>query len=210
MHLHGHEMYVMAHGSGQYNQTSGLMVSFLTFFSMKTNFKVPGGQNENFECVDISTGGRTIMNCPFTRPTGVNNITMNYKNPPKRTTVHVPNNGFVVVRFKANNPGLWFFHCHVFSHMLKGMAMIFDISDQGVPPVPPNMPTCPIQGAEVADPDRLVSLKSIGFTEIDPEPVFITEVVTEVTEVITENVLITENGAQLIVLALFTRLINLL
>ena len=160
--------------------------------TVNINFKVPGGQNENFECVDISAGGKTIMNCPFTRPTGVNNFTMNYKNPPKRTTVNVPNNGFVVVRFKANNPGLWFFHCHVFSHMLKGMAMIFDISDQGVPPVPPNMPTCPIQEAEVANPDRLISLKSIGA----PEPKI---VIPEV-----------KSGAHLIALALVILMINLL
>ena len=132
------------------------------------------------------------MNCPFTRPTGLNDITMNYKNPPKRTTVHVPNNGYIVVRFKADNPGLWFFHCHVFSHMLKGMAMIFDISDQGVPPVPPNMPTCPIQEAQVANPDKLISLKSIGA----PEPkVVITEV---------------KSAAQMLALTLLTFILNLL
>ena len=45
--------------------------------------------------------------------------------------------------------------------------MIFDITDQGIAPVPPNMPTCPIQGPEKADPDNLIDLKSIGAPEAE-------------------------------------------
>ena len=85
----------------------------------------------------------------------------------KRTTVTVPNNGFVVVRFLANNPGLWLFHCHVFSHLVEGQAVLFDVTDQGVPAVPSNFPTCPINhGDALLD---LVPLSSIG-TEAIIEP----------------------------------------
>jgi iron transport multicopper oxidase len=34
----------------------------------------------------------------------------------------IPANGFVVIRFKADNPGVWFFHCHVDMHLVAGMA----------------------------------------------------------------------------------------
>ena len=87
------------------------------------------------------------MNCPQTRKTHDREFELNYVNPVKRTTVPVPNNGsidllfkltiensgFVIVRFKADNPGLWFMHCHLFSHMRKGQALVLDVSDQGVP-----------------------------------------------------------------------------
>ena len=32
-------------------------------------------------------------------------ISLNFENPVKRTSVTVPNNGYAIVRFKANNPG---------------------------------------------------------------------------------------------------------
>ncbi|KAG7377239.1 ferroxidase fet3 [Phytophthora pseudosyringae] len=33
--------------------------------------------------------------------------------------------GYVVLRFKADNPGVWMMHCHIEWHMSVGMAMIF-------------------------------------------------------------------------------------
>lgn len=40
-----------------------------------------------------------------------------------RDTVLVNPNGFIVIRFKANNPGVWFFHCHVDWHLEQGLAI---------------------------------------------------------------------------------------
>ncbi|KAF2196479.1 multicopper oxidase 1 [Delitschia confertaspora ATCC 74209] len=45
--------------------------------------------------------------------------------PMKRDTVSVPPNGFVVLRFIADNPGVWFFHCHIDLHLVGGMAALF-------------------------------------------------------------------------------------
>lgn len=39
-----------------------------------------------------------------------------------RDTVMIPKKGYLVVRFKADNPGVWFFHCHVDLHLVGGMA----------------------------------------------------------------------------------------
>ncbi|OBA21155.1 cell surface ferroxidase [Metschnikowia bicuspidata var. bicuspidata NRRL YB-4993] len=45
------------------------------------------------------------------------------EHPLVRDTVVVQSNGFVVLRFKANNPGVWLFHCHVDWHLEQGLAI---------------------------------------------------------------------------------------
>ncbi|KAI8629543.1 multicopper oxidase [Xylariaceae sp. FL1651] len=47
--------------------------------------------------------------------------TWNLANPMRRDTVTVPAFSHVVLRFKADNPGLWALHCHVAWHMEGGM-----------------------------------------------------------------------------------------
>lgn len=42
-----------------------------------------------------------------------------------RDTVNVPGNGHVVLRFKADNPGAWFFHCHTEWHAVQGLGVVF-------------------------------------------------------------------------------------
>ncbi|GAM33314.1 hypothetical protein TCE0_003f00125 [Talaromyces pinophilus] len=43
-----------------------------------------------------------------------------------RDTVQIPRRGYAVLRFKADNPGVWLFHCHVMWHLAGGMAMLID------------------------------------------------------------------------------------
>ncbi|XP_038051053.1 oxidoreductase OpS5-like [Patiria miniata] len=71
------------------------------------------------------------------------NITRRYLNAPLKDTVPVPDGGYVVVRFKADNPGWWFFHCHVELHMLAGMSLVIHVgSDDDLPPIPQDLPRC--------------------------------------------------------------------
>lgn len=49
----------------------------------------------------------------------------NTKNPIRRDTMTVPRFGHAVIRFKADNPGLWAFHCHILWHLATGMMMQF-------------------------------------------------------------------------------------
>ncbi|KAJ5689933.1 hypothetical protein N7462_004325 [Penicillium macrosclerotiorum] len=44
-----------------------------------------------------------------------------------RDTVYIPRRAYAVLRFQANNPGLWFLHCHIVWHLAGGMAMIVDV-----------------------------------------------------------------------------------
>lgn len=47
------------------------------------------------------------------------------RNPLKRDTITVENFGWVLLRFVADNPGVWLFHCHVIWHSEAGMGMQF-------------------------------------------------------------------------------------
>ncbi|KAJ2803916.1 ferroxidase fet3 [Coemansia guatemalensis] len=52
--------------------------------------------------------------------------TTRYVNSPvKRDTVSIPEFSYVKMRFCADNPGVWFFHCHLDIHFAMGMAMVF-------------------------------------------------------------------------------------
>ncbi|CAI7639808.1 unnamed protein product [Penicillium bialowiezense] len=45
--------------------------------------------------------------------------------PARRDTVVAPPQGNMVLRFVADNPGVWLFHCHIDWHMSQGLAMTF-------------------------------------------------------------------------------------
>ncbi|KAK6369278.1 uncharacterized protein PV06_08474 [Exophiala oligosperma] len=44
--------------------------------------------------------------------------------PARRDTFVVPANGYYVIRFVADNPGVWMFHCHIDWHLEQGLAMV--------------------------------------------------------------------------------------
>ncbi|GJE96101.1 multicopper oxidase [Phanerochaete sordida] len=53
------------------------------------------------------------------------NATLNTVNPLARDTVEIPANGWVVLRFVTDNPGVWTLHCHIAWHMSAGLLMQF-------------------------------------------------------------------------------------
>ncbi|KAI4385408.1 hypothetical protein MLD38_003437 [Melastoma candidum] len=50
---------------------------------------------------------------------------LNLENPPLRNTVPVFPYGWTALRFVANNPGVWAFHCHIEPHLHMGMGVVF-------------------------------------------------------------------------------------
>uniref|UniRef100_A0A0A9A5S7 Plastocyanin-like domain-containing protein n=1 Tax=Arundo donax TaxID=35708 RepID=A0A0A9A5S7_ARUDO len=80
MHLHGHDMFVLAQGRGNYDAARDMA---------------------SYNLVD----------------------------PPLRNTVVVPRLGWLVIRFVADNPGVWFIHCHYEFHLSMGMAALFIVDD---------------------------------------------------------------------------------
>uniref|UniRef100_A0A9I9DIX1 Laccase n=1 Tax=Cucumis melo TaxID=3656 RepID=A0A9I9DIX1_CUCME len=71
----------------------------------------------------------------------------NLVDPPEETTVGVPKNGWVAIRFKADNPGMWLMHCHIERHQAWGMNMVFLVKDglaphQQILHPPHDLPSC--------------------------------------------------------------------
>ncbi|KAI8967984.1 multicopper oxidase-domain-containing protein [Mycotypha africana] len=69
---------------------------------------------------------------------GTNNSAVEWflDNPARRDTVLVPETSFVILRFRADNPGVWFFHCHIEWHLESGLAATFveapDVAQQRI------------------------------------------------------------------------------
>jgi FtsP/CotA-like multicopper oxidase with cupredoxin domain len=53
---------------------------------------------------------------------------LNLSDPPLKDTVNVPAKSELVVQWVADNPGRWFFHCHIEWHMATGMARVIEIA----------------------------------------------------------------------------------
>ncbi|XP_030952115.1 laccase-15-like [Quercus lobata] len=71
----------------------------------------------------------------------------NLVDPPEVNSVEVPKDGWVTIRFKANNPGVWFWHCHFERHLDWGMNTVMIVKNGGTPetsirPPPTYMPPC--------------------------------------------------------------------
>jgi FtsP/CotA-like multicopper oxidase with cupredoxin domain len=52
---------------------------------------------------------------------------LNLKDPPLKDTLNIPPGEKLVIQWKANNPGQWFFHCHIEWHLEAGMARVWQI-----------------------------------------------------------------------------------
>ncbi|KAF7833805.1 laccase-3-like [Senna tora] len=79
---------------------------------------------------------------PATDPANFNLV-----DPPVRNTIGTPPGGWVAIRFLADNPGIWFMHCHIDSHLNWGLAMAFLVENgvgpsQTVIPPPADLPPC--------------------------------------------------------------------
>ncbi|XP_028784367.1 laccase-17-like [Neltuma alba] len=71
----------------------------------------------------------------------------NLVDPVERNTVDVPSGGWVAIRFLADNPGVWFMHCHLEIHTTWGLKMAWvvldgELPDQKLLPPPSDLPVC--------------------------------------------------------------------
>ncbi|KAK8651166.1 hypothetical protein V6N13_140779 [Hibiscus sabdariffa] len=72
---------------------------------------------------------------------------LNLINPQIRNTIGVPVGGWAVIRFVANNPGVWLLHCHIHMHLPVGLATAFLVEngptpESTLPPPPADLPQC--------------------------------------------------------------------
>ncbi|XP_020236824.1 laccase-4 [Cajanus cajan] len=71
----------------------------------------------------------------------------NLVDPVERNTVGVPSGGWTAIRFRADNPGVWFMHCHLEIHTTWGLKMAFVVDNGKGPnesllPPPSDLPRC--------------------------------------------------------------------
>ena len=63
-----------------------------------------------------------------------------------KNTILLPPEGYVIVRFRAENPGYWHIHCHNLLHNLEGMGLLFHIKDsknnRPFSMIPKGLPDC--------------------------------------------------------------------
>ncbi|XP_052701188.1 uncharacterized protein LOC128178184 [Crassostrea angulata] len=109
VHLHGHYFYVMKMGFGSYNSWSG------KFLTSTTDIECIGSKNY---CNSARWSNTNWTNADNSIP----GLQLNY--PPEKDTIIIPTGGYVIIRFKADNPGAWFFHCHIDLHNTNGMGMV--------------------------------------------------------------------------------------
>ncbi|XP_058183466.1 L-ascorbate oxidase-like isoform X1 [Rhododendron vialii] len=70
----------------------------------------------------------------------------NLRNPPFRNTAVIFPYGWTALRFVADNPGAWAFHCHIEPHLHMGMGVVFAEGVHLVGKVPHDALTCGLTG----------------------------------------------------------------
>ncbi|XP_042495832.1 L-ascorbate oxidase-like [Macadamia integrifolia] len=66
----------------------------------------------------------------------------NLVNPIKKNTVPLHSYGWTALRFRANNPGVWAFHCHIEPHFYMGMGVVFEEGVEKVGKLPTSIMGC--------------------------------------------------------------------
>ncbi|XP_063411957.1 uncharacterized protein LOC134694824 isoform X2 [Mytilus trossulus] len=128
VHLHGHSFYVMKMVFATYDNDGQLMQN-----GTQDNIDIICPDSKNF-CSDAKWRNENW--------TEGRHPDLNWNNPPQKDTIIIPSGGYVIIRFKADNPGVWFFHCHIDLHNTNGMGMIIRESPNNQPPVPDKFPKC--------------------------------------------------------------------
>ncbi|KAK1587424.1 hypothetical protein Q3G72_012705 [Acer saccharum] len=66
----------------------------------------------------------------------------NLVDPIMKNTVPVHTYGWTALRFRADNPGVWAFHCHIESHFFMGMGLVFEEGIEKVGKLPSSIMGC--------------------------------------------------------------------
>ncbi|KAL4229074.1 hypothetical protein ACF0H5_012113 [Mactra antiquata] len=125
-----------------------------SFHIVKVGYGEPRIDNSDIDCHTDDQGSSLCNNNPAWRNTSWadgNIPDLKISKAVRKDTVTVPGKGYVIVRFKADNPGLWFIHCHLEIHStIRGMGILLNDSFSHVPPPPYGFPECRSFSANMA------------------------------------------------------------
>eukprot|EP01026_Neomeris_dumetosa_P032333 TRINITY_DN2563_c0_g1_i10.p1 TRINITY_DN2563_c0_g1~~TRINITY_DN2563_c0_g1_i10.p1 ORF type:complete len:590 (-),score=50.20 TRINITY_DN2563_c0_g1_i10:788-2557(-) len=117
-HLHGYSFYVLGHGIGSFSyEEDGDSLNLVNPVQRDTATQIP------------SLNGTLILD-------GRLNMETQIQGQPNSPS------GWVVIRFLADNPGVWNFHCHLSWHSSMGMQMFIVDDIDSVPEPPSSVPQC--------------------------------------------------------------------
>ncbi|CAF1128703.1 unnamed protein product [Adineta steineri] len=107
LHLHGSYFHIVEQGLAQLNTSTG------EFIANNPNVQC----NEHAVCICNQTNAACTTN----------NMRL------VKDTIQLPKGGYMRIRFRAQNPGVWLFHCHTEPHLDRGMAIVFHIAEDRLP-----------------------------------------------------------------------------
>ena len=116
IHLHGHTFYVHDMGYPEHNSTG----QFLKANGDIECILEDGNPCPKYFITVEGDHGKMKQTVRYTN----NRPPRPYGNYAQKDTVIVPFGGYTTIRFEVNNPGWWFFHCHIEIHQLEGMAAV--------------------------------------------------------------------------------------
>ncbi|KAL3853447.1 hypothetical protein ACJMK2_016983 [Sinanodonta woodiana] len=129
IHLHGHVFFVMKMGYGKYNRKTG------KFYRDNLDINCRGNINREQSYCNNPTWSTTKW-----RNGNVPDLELD--RPPIKDTVVIPSGGYVVIRFLADNPGIWDLHCHMEMHNIEGMRLLVNESLSLAVRPPKGFPEC--------------------------------------------------------------------
>ena len=152
VHLHGHSFFVVKIGLPPINNNTG----FVECFSEDLECDYPPGVGK---CDYVTNPDQAAYSCITPRWAAGREYT--YPSPttsgmipsptstgkidpytPRKDTIMVPAGGYAIVDVVADNPGIWFMHCHVENHAVEGMAVTLNEAQPYQNPSPPEMRQC--------------------------------------------------------------------
>ncbi|XP_061175858.1 uncharacterized protein LOC133184799 [Saccostrea echinata] len=131
IHLHGHSFELLKMGFPVTDKTNGNIISPNKDIKCKRNIQI---SKEMTLCSDVVWSDSSWHNG--------NAPGLNLKNPPNKDTVIIPSGGYVVIRIRANNPGLWLLHSLVDHQFPGSMSILLNESFPYITEPPMNFPKC--------------------------------------------------------------------
>ena len=146
VHMHGHSFFVVKIGLPPMNQTTG----YVNCFSDDINCTryppkfgkcgyVTNPQNLSADYTCPETEWAPGRNYTYPNPTASGTID---PRTPRKDTVLVPAGGYAIIYVVADNPGVWFMHCHVENHAVEGMGVVLNEAQSNQNPSPLEMRLC--------------------------------------------------------------------
>ncbi|CAF0713230.1 unnamed protein product [Brachionus calyciflorus] len=97
----------------------------------------------SFAVLNIDKLNRSISVEDIKKMDNEGKIYRSFDRPPIKDTVTVPVGGYTIIRFLADNPGTWMFHCHLDFHSEVGMGLLIKVGQKkDLPSEPLNWPKC--------------------------------------------------------------------